>query len=121
MPPIYVEAKCDHPRGACYAPVIWTVTESGANMPLDYNPIQSPIQAEQFLVLFEIELAPERDDMIAGYPDGKPHTIAHKRSDGMFGEGYAGLLARGVELRSSHFATCPFAAQHSGKGKGRRR
>lgn len=118
MPPIYTQANCDHPRGACHAPIIWTVTESGANMPLDYNPIQSPIQAEPFLVLFEIHIHEESGE-IAGYPDGKPHTIAHKRSDGMFGEGYAALLARGVELRSSHFATCPFAAQHSGKGRRR--
>lgn len=117
--PLYTQAKCESPRGACYAPIIWTVTQSGANMPLDYNPIQSPVQAEPFVALFEIELSPERDDEIKGYPDEKPHTISHLRSSGLFGETYADLLARGVELRSSHFATCPFAAQHSGKGRRR--
>lgn len=82
---------------SCHEPIIWARTQLGERMPVDAKP------------------DPERGNVIlTGAP---PHVRA-----GVLTHGQAsGARAAGQRLYTSHLATCPHAARHRRRDRGRRR
>jgi hypothetical protein len=69
---------------ACGARMIWAVTPAGARSPIDYEPS-------------------EQGNVLLTSPEGLGQTLAVVLSKG--GLGLA--RSRGMQLRTSHFVTCP--------------
>lgn len=82
----------DYPTGvcdSCSAPVIWGITKLGKRMPVDVEP-------------------------------NSAGTVAlERRHDGQIGADTLPVARRfgRTDLRTSHFATCPFAARHRRRGR----
>lgn len=90
------EFTVDHCK-SCDARIIWAVTERGKSMPVDADPVADEVGGGN------VQLVPQADGRA---PLAKVLSVAAQ-----FGK---------TNLRLSHFATCKFAAQHRGAGKGRR-
>ncbi|WP_435582883.1 hypothetical protein [Amycolatopsis thermoflava] len=74
---------------SCKASVVWAVSsKSGDRIPVDYSP-----NAAKGNVLLQLD----RDRLVAGVLSGAQLT---------------GARARGADLRTAHFATCPNADAH---------
>lgn len=71
---------------SCRAPIVWTITRNGKQMPVDAEPVESG----------NVELRLE---------DGELHAVVH-------GVTQAAAERRGRELHTSHFATCPHSRAH---------
>lgn len=83
-------AEPAHQRGtcrSCHAPILWTVTTTGADMPVDADPSSDG----------NIQLV-SHGHLLFAHVLGDP-TRSHAREHGQV-------------LHTSHFATCPNAARH---------
>lgn len=87
-----MSARCK----SCAAPIIWCITTAGVRMPIDAQPAAG-------------------GNIFITNPDERPwvvSVISQKKDNVVFMRGAWGILEPGTLLYSSHFRTCPNAAQH---------
>ena len=79
---------------SCQAPIHWTTTEHGRNMPVDAEPVEV---RKGFRLVCEGEILDEQ-----GVADAQGPILAVHTSEPLAGE----------RLYVAHFSTCPNAAAH---------